>query len=72
MLCLCGLLLSSCATPRGTAEGPVVLDIGHCVGREGAKAPRVVNGQRVRELDWWYRYVYYTKKVIEDAGYEVV
>ena len=71
LLCLCGLLLSSCATPRGTAEGPVVLDIGHCVGHEGAKAPRVMNGQRVRELDWWYRYVYYTRRVIENAGYEV-
>lgn len=78
MLPLCALLagilliLSSCGTPRGSAEGPVVLDIGHCVGAEGARSPRAVNGQRVEEMSWWYRYVYYTKKVIEDAGYEVL
>lgn len=65
-------VLSSCGTPRGTSEGPVVLDIGHCVGAEGARAPRAVNGKYLQELDWWYRYVYYTKKVIEDAGYEVL
>lgn len=63
--------LVSCAAPRGTADGPVVLDIGHYIGMGGAQAPRTVNGQRIQEVDWWYRYVYYTKKVIEDAGYEV-
>lgn len=70
LLC-CLAALSSCSAPRGTAEGPVVLDIGHCTAAGGAKAPRVVNGQRLQELNWWYEYVYYTRKVIEDAGYEV-
>lgn len=66
------LALCNCAAPRGTAEGPVILDIGHCVGAGGAVSPRAVNGQRVQELAWWYRYVYYTKQVIEQAGYKVL
>lgn len=68
---LCCLLLDSCSAPRGTADGPVILDIGHYVGMGGAKAPRAVNGQRIQEVDWWYRYAYYTKRVIERAGYKV-
>ena len=65
------LCLSSCSTPRGTSEGPVILDIGHYVGMGGAKSPRAVNGQYIREVEWWYRYVYYTRRVIEQAGYPV-
>lgn len=65
------MLFVSCAAPRGTAEGPVILDVGHYIGMGGALAPRAVNGQRIQEVDWWYRYVYYTKKVIEGAGYKV-
>ncbi len=72
VLCICSAVcLSNCSAPRGTAEGPVVLDIGHCVGAGGARTPRAVNGKRLQELDWWYEYVGYTKKVIEDAGYKV-
>ncbi len=50
----------------------MVLDIGHCVGAGGAKSARSVKGKRLQELDWWYEYVYYTRKVIEDAGYKVL
>lgn len=71
-VCFAVLGMSSCSAPRGTADGPVVLDIGHCVGSGGAKSPRAVKGKRLQELDWWYEYVYYTRKVIEDAGYKVL
>ncbi|MDO5470815.1 MAG: N-acetylmuramoyl-L-alanine amidase [Akkermansia sp.] len=69
---LCAMvLISSCSAPRGTADGPVVLDIGHYIGMGGATSPRAVNGKRLQEVSWWYQYAYYTKKVIEDAGYKV-
>ena len=70
---LCAVLtLVNCAgVPQGTPNGPVVLDIGHCIGAGGAVSARPVKGQRIQELEWWYRYVYYTKRVIQQAGYEV-
>lgn len=56
----------------GRAGGVVVLDIGHFFGGDGAGTPGPVNGKRLTECTWWYQYVYYTKKVIEDAGYTCV
>ncbi|MBR7108418.1 MAG: N-acetylmuramoyl-L-alanine amidase [Akkermansia sp.] len=57
---------------KGSSNGVVVLDIGHFIGGDGASTPSAVNGKRLTECTWWYEYVYYTKKVIEDAGYTCI
>lgn len=56
----------------GRHSGVVVLDIGHFIGADGACTPGLVNGKRLTECTWWYEYVYYTKKVIENAGYTCI
>ncbi|MBR5214180.1 MAG: N-acetylmuramoyl-L-alanine amidase [Akkermansia sp.] len=75
------LQLSSCSQMKAPAGGSVaggrnggvvVLDIGHFIGGDGACTPGAVNGKRLTECTWWYQYVYYTKKVIEDAGYTCI
>lgn len=52
----------------------VVLDIGHWykpgLGGQGARTPDARYGA-IEECEFWYRYVIYTKRVIEQAGYEV-
>lgn len=70
-LILLGLFLASCTSvsPSG-GSGVVVLDIGHFPGGEGAQSPGAVNGKVLRENAWWYQYAYYTKRIIEKAGYK--
>lgn len=68
----CGCSQVSASAPAGSAEGVVVLDIGHFIGGDGASTPSPVNGKRLTECTWWYQYCYYTKKAIEDAGYSCV
>lgn len=52
----------------------VVLDIGHWykpgLGGQGARTPDARYGA-IEECEFWYRYAIYTKRVIEQAGYEV-
>ncbi len=53
----------------------VVLDIGHYFhperGGQGARTPDARYGV-VEEVDFWYRYVIYTRRVIEQAGYQCI
>ena len=58
--------------PAQSARPLVVLDIGHRFGDEGATSPRAVEGRRLKETSFWYEYCYYTKRVIEDAGYRCI
>ncbi len=72
LLCaLCMLLLSNCQSFSGSRgePGAVILDIGHCVGAEGAVMPSAINGKRLSEAAFWYQYAPYVKRVIERAGY---
>lgn len=79
-LCLSALLLllGGCAQQRMRAQvrdsRVVVLDIGHWykpgLGGQGARTPDARYGA-IEECDFWYRYSIYTKKLIEQAGYEV-
>lgn len=75
-LCVAALLVTSCSqmsSAVGSASGPVVLDIGHFFGAPGACTPGAVsNGQRISECPFWYEYVYYTRQVIERAGYKCI
>lgn len=57
---------------NGATNGVVVLDIGHYIGGDGASTPGPINNKKLTECTWWYQYVYYTKKVIEDAGYRCI
>ncbi|MBQ9836092.1 MAG: N-acetylmuramoyl-L-alanine amidase [Akkermansia sp.] len=72
LIVCCGC--SSTATSRNASQekGVVVLDIGHFIGSGGAATPGRVNGKIISECSFWYEYSYYTKKVIEDAGYTCV
>ncbi len=58
------LFSQPCPSPGG-----VVLDIGHCVGSEGALMPEAVNGKRFSETAFWYQYALDTKRIIERAGF---
>lgn len=53
----------------------VVLDIGHYYhperGGQGARTPDARYGS-IEECEFWYRYVIYTKRIIENAGYECI
>lgn len=64
--------VGSTASQNGVGNGLVVLDIGHSISGDGASSPGPVNGKKLTECTWWYQYVYYTKKVIEDAGYRCI
>lgn len=74
LLLLCCLSIVSCqsAFPGGSSGGVVLLDIGHYIGGEGARAPGAVNGKVLKEAEFWYQYAYYTKRVVEKAGYTCV
>ena len=67
-----------CVTPAaevdfpGPPEEAVVLDIGHSRLDNGAISPVLADGTRMTEFDFWYEYCYYTKQVIEAAGYPCV
>lgn len=71
-------LLCTCMQQRMRAQvrdsRVVVLDIGHWykpgLGGQGARTPDARYGA-IEECDFWYRYAIYTKRVIEQAGYEV-
>lgn len=73
------LLLLSCAQQRMRAivaeSRTVVLDIGHYYhperGGQGARTPDSRYG-KIEECEFWYQYTKYTKKVIEDAGYQCI
>ncbi len=71
LMVLLGLCLSSCQSFYG-GRNTVVLDIGHFVGSGGAATPSAVNGQRISEVEFWYRYSYYVKRTIERAGYKCI
>ncbi len=74
---LCPLMLGSCVQQQMQRQARnsrvVVLDIGHYYhperGGQGARTPDNRYG-RVEEVDFWYRYVLYTRQVIEKAGYQ--
>ena len=72
LLCLFALLLAACQQFPGPATPAVVLDIGHTAGYPGARTPGPVQGRRLSEFEFWYEYSYYTRKVIQDAGYPCV
>ena len=72
LLCLFALLLAACQQFPGPATPAVVLDIGHTAGYPGARTPGPVQGRRLSEFEFWYEYSYYTRKVVQDAGYPCV
>lgn len=77
LLCLfMGMMMTACVHPAAATTGSnskvVVLDIGHFIGGEGASTPGPVNGKRISECSFWYRYCYDVKKTIEAAGYTCV
>ncbi len=73
------LMLGSCMQQQMQRQAResqvVVLDIGHYYhperGGQGARTPDKRYG-KVEELDFWYRYAIYTKRVIEKAGYKCI
>ena len=72
----CALLLPGCVQQQLRAQARdsqvVVLDIGHYYhpqrGGQGARTPDARYGN-IEECEFWYKYVLYTKRVIEQAGY---
>lgn len=61
----------------GKSRGTVTLDIGHYVSQgaskgTGARTPAAVNGKVIEESSFWYEYAFYTKRVIEKAGYSCI
>lgn len=68
LLLLVGLTTGCSSIPSGSPSGVVVLDIGHFIGGEGACSP----DQSLKEAAFWYQYSYYTKRVVEQAGYKCV
>lgn len=76
LLSCTGLLLNGCTQQRLCAQAresrTVVLDIGHYYhperGGQGARTPNKRYGN-IEECEFWYKYVIYTKRVIEQAGY---
>ncbi len=72
------LLAMVCMAPAAEPEFPgppteaVVLDIGHSRLDNGAISPKLPDGTRLAEFDFWYEYCYFTRKVIEEAGYPCV
>ena len=73
---LCAFMLPSCVQQQLRAQARdsqvVVLDIGHYYhpqrGGQGARTPDARYGN-IEECEFWYKYVLYTKQVIERAGY---
>lgn len=69
---LLAIMLAACQQFPGPATPAVVLDIGHTAEYPGARTPGKIRGHRLSECEFWYEYSYYTKKVIEEAGYPCV
>ena len=69
---LLALAVAACQQFPGPPTPAVVLDIGHTVDYPGARTPGKVDGRRLSECEFWYENAYYTKKVIEEAGYPCV
>ncbi len=72
LLCLLAMVLAACQQFPGPPTTAVVLDIGHTEEHPGARTPGKVHGKRFSEFEFWYEHAYYTKKVIEEAGYPCV
>lgn len=75
LLMLLLLLVAGCSQMSPSShpsQGVVVLDIGHFIGGEGASTPGPINGQRISECAFWYKYAYDVKRVVEKAGYRCV
>ncbi|MBR1981409.1 MAG: N-acetylmuramoyl-L-alanine amidase [Akkermansia sp.] len=72
LLLLLVLAFTACQQFPGPPTPAVVLDIGHTAEYPGARTPGKVNGRRFSECEFWYEYAYYTKKVIEEAGFPCV
>ncbi len=76
---LCPLMLSSCMQQQMQRQARnsrvVVLDIGHYYhperGGQGARTPDKRYGE-IEEVEFWYRYAIYTRRVIEQAGYQCI
>lgn len=69
--------LTACGSLSSASSDLVVLDIGHYVPPgaslgTGAKTPAPVAGRSIEECRFWYQYAYYTKRIIEKAGYRCV
>lgn len=71
-LLLLACVLAACQQFPGPPTPAVVLDIGHTAEYPGARTPGKVDGRRLSECEFWYEYAYFTKKVIEEAGYACV
>lgn len=74
---LSALALCACGSLSPASSDLVVLDIGHYVSPgasqgTGAKTPGPVAGRSIEECRFWYQYAYYTKRIIEKAGYRCV
>lgn len=76
LMALLALMPAACAPVKEGGErqkeGVVVLDIGHFIGGEGAVSPGAVNGQVLRECEFWHRYAWVVRDVVKRAGYECV
>lgn len=72
LLGVLALILAACQQFPGPPTPAVVLDIGHTAEHPGARTPGKVQGKRISEFEFWYEYAYYTKKVVEEAGYPCV
>ncbi len=77
---LCTLMLNGCVQQimqqrQVRNSKVVVLDIGHYYhpqrGGRGARTPDSRYGQ-TEECEFWYRYVIYTRRVIEQAGFQCI
>ena len=70
MVAVCLLVLVGCqGVPTGGRGDLVVLDIGHCLGDEGAVAPGTVRGRRLSEYAFWLRYSSEVQREVERAGF---
>lgn len=71
-------LFAACGSfPSPSCSDVVVLDIGHYIPPgaaqgTGARMPAAINGKRIEESQFWYRYAYDVKRVVEKAGYKCV
>lgn len=77
LLPLAAFLIAGCASLAPSSSDVVVLDIGHYIAPgatrgTGARTPGSINGKSLEESRFWYQYAYYTKRVIEKAGYKCV
>lgn len=71
---LCATMLWACSSvraddrPRVSANGPIILDIGHHVGAGGACSP----DGKISEFNFWCCYVGVIKDELEKAGYRCI